>query len=172
MLPRGSVVQITGNNRTKWDLIGRSGVVRAAQTLGGWHEVQLNDGAVVRVQRNALEVVERAAPDPTSVVRIDARKEPVNLLERPLLGAVKKKKKKREGFVGGTFANIAKLNVASLKRYRMAYNLQVDSDCSKDELVGAVKSHFEKTTVNETEVISRFLNFLRHIASGGPAASD
>lgn len=59
--------------------------------------------------------------------------------------------------------------MASLKRYRSVYKLNVANDCSRDELVGAVRKHFERTKVNETEVIC---NFLRHIARGASAASD
>ena len=146
VLPPGSKVRITGNNRTKWDLHGRVGVVRTAQTLGGWHEVILSEGGIVRVQRNALAVLQLPPADSSPVL-------PAHLPHSapPL---VKRRKKK-------SHANIAKLNIASLKRYRNVYKLNVANDCSNDELLCAVKKHFERIKVNETEVIS---TFLRHIA--------
>lgn len=288
ILPRGCYVRITGNNRTKWDLLGKEGYVRAAQTLGGWHEVQLESGAVVRVQRNALALVEPyggvgeglrvlgasgAMPNTGSnshsqstvtnvigngndnsseenaplhseysspyAVKGVARNYPSgvgvrvhapSVKERPLGGGkalmmdaefgkrcnrdgqaemfggqprvtktlaenvnsgnghpsgvritipgrfmnpgvdVKRKKKARVGSASdGTHANIAKLNVSSLRKYRRHYKLNIAKDCSKDELVGAVRKHFAKTKVNESEVIS---NFLRYIARGASAAND
>eukprot|EP00178_Gracilaria_changii_P013000 TRINITY_DN3660_c0_g1_i1.p1 TRINITY_DN3660_c0_g1~~TRINITY_DN3660_c0_g1_i1.p1 ORF type:complete len:267 (+),score=33.78 TRINITY_DN3660_c0_g1_i1:28-801(+) len=142
VLPPGTRVRITGNNRTKWDLIGRHGTVLSAQTLGGWHEVSLTDGGIVRVQRNALHVLKfpnrHTPPLPT----------------RPSIAKPQ--------------ANISKLNVASLRRYRTVYNLDVAKDCSKDELVGAVKKHFEKAKVNESEVIT---SFLRQISRQGASSA-
>lgn len=186
-------MRIVGNNRTKWDLIGRVGVVRASQTLGGWHEVQLTDGGIVRVQRNALHVLELPQPDPSTLVRIEsARAHAAASGSRPLsplftdrspnthriakrprpkqLARLRDAHALHSLSVPALHANMSKLNVASLRRYRSVYKLNVAKDCSKDELVGAVSRHFERTTVNETEVIS---NFLRHLARrGGPAASD
>lgn len=62
VLPSGSVVRITGNNRTKRELHDREGLVVSAQTLGGWHEVALYDGSTVRIQRNALRLLSVPAP--------------------------------------------------------------------------------------------------------------
>lgn len=223
VLPRNSRVRIVGNNRTKWDLIGRVGVVRTAQTLGGWHEVQLTDGGIVRVQRNALTVLELPAPDGSPLVRIEsgpAKRQnsnsthpypshsipqsnsstPRNILSHhnlsPANGRVSSKdkvsspvlqpsntsipvsqplRKRPRSKPNGTWsksshANISKLNINSLRRYRNVYKLNIASDCSKDELVTAVSRHFQKITVNETEVIS---NFLRYLARrGGSAAGD
>ncbi|CAN8068208.1 unnamed protein product [Agarophyton chilense] len=145
VLPPGTRVRITGNNRTKWDLIGRHGTVLSAQTLGGWHEVSLTDGGIVRVQRNALHVL-----------NLPNRNTPP-LPARPSIAKSQ--------------ANISKLNVASLRRYRSVYKLDVAKDCSKDELVGAVKKHFEKSKVDESEVIT---SFVRQIARRGasPAGAE
>lgn len=212
VLPRNSRVRIVGNNRTKWDLIGRVGVVRAAQTLGGWHEVQLTDGGIVRVQRNALTVLELPAADGSPLVRIEsgpAKRDTAhstqpypshsiaqsntsalpNIVSQhkvsPPNGRTSPHKEKSPDLRPSTtslpashplrkrprsklstttskplHANISKLNMNSLRRYRSVYNLNVASDCSKDELVGAVSRHFQKVTVNETEVIANFLRYL------------
>jgi hypothetical protein len=42
-LPRGTLVLIVGNNRTKQALVGRRAIVQRAVGLGGWHHVQLED---------------------------------------------------------------------------------------------------------------------------------
>lgn len=115
-----------------------------------------------------IEAAGRPAPSLQVVPGVRKRVKKVARGEGGVVGAVKMA-------VGASgrptaFANLAKLNVASLRRYRSAYNLNVAKDCTRDELVGAVRRHFEKTKVNESEVIS---NFIRHIARrGGPAASD
>lgn len=49
----------TGNNRTKNKLVGLKGVVKKAVGLGGWHWLVLSDGSHVRLQRNALTVLEQ-----------------------------------------------------------------------------------------------------------------
>jgi histone deacetylase complex subunit SAP30 len=59
LLPRHTKVLVTGNNRTKSKLIGLKGVVKKAVGLGGWHWLVLSDGSKVRLQRNALSVIEQ-----------------------------------------------------------------------------------------------------------------
>lgn len=310
VLPRLTAVRIAGNNRTKTDLINRVGTVRSAQTLGGWHEVQLANNTVVRVQRNALEVLKLPPgnncyytdPDndisdnhtplksistthaeaPTASRRDSladigehassskdvvatrlkqqqhARPRPKhasssknllnhrdaqgtwNLPEQRLLdyrddddddhhhdhkaisAAVDKHKSSNAKKISKTnqtvlsasgtpiylhtsastvangnsrqnnsrtrrpgdpvigrprpiakrtattstsnlpiatsiTANIAKLNISSLRKYRRYYNLDIATDSSRDDLIRAVRAHFVKTPVNESEVISLFV---------------
>ncbi|XP_047966629.1 uncharacterized protein LOC125211002 [Salvia hispanica] len=57
-LPRNTKVTTTGNNRTREDLVGMEGVVTKAGGLGGWHWLELNNGEVVKLQKNALTVLE------------------------------------------------------------------------------------------------------------------
>ncbi|KAK8486281.1 hypothetical protein V6N11_039694 [Hibiscus sabdariffa] len=47
-----------GNNRTKSVLVGLQGVVKKAVGLGGWHWLVLKNGVEVKLQRNALGVLE------------------------------------------------------------------------------------------------------------------
>jgi hypothetical protein len=56
-------VVISGNNRTKGKLIGLKGVVKKAVGLGGWHWLALSNGQEVRLQRNALTVLEHPTGD-------------------------------------------------------------------------------------------------------------
>ncbi|KAK2984554.1 hypothetical protein RJ640_018932 [Escallonia rubra] len=58
VLPRHTKVVVTGNNRTKSVLVGLQGVVKKAVGLGGWHWLVLKNGVEVKLQRNALSVVE------------------------------------------------------------------------------------------------------------------
>lgn len=173
VLPRGSLVRITGNNRTKNDLVGREGFVQAAQTLGGWHEVQLDDGSTVRVQRNALRVMNTPNPHVLQYANPPPQIAPALYVQQhrpvsiPIQKVVKRKVKKDSD--RRIHANIAKLNVTSLKKYGRYFQLKIAKDCSRDELVGAVRKHFATTKVDEAEVIS---SFLRHIARGGSAAND
>uniref|UniRef100_A0A8R7VDP3 Histone deacetylase complex subunit SAP30 Sin3 binding domain-containing protein n=1 Tax=Triticum urartu TaxID=4572 RepID=A0A8R7VDP3_TRIUA len=55
---RHTKVVITGNNRTKSVLVGLQGVVKKAVGLGGWHWLVLKNGVEVKLQRNALSVLE------------------------------------------------------------------------------------------------------------------
>nr|XP_043630781.1 uncharacterized protein LOC122602120 [Erigeron canadensis]XP_043630782.1 uncharacterized protein LOC122602120 [Erigeron canadensis] len=58
VLPRHTKVIVTGNNRTKSVLVGLQGVVKKATVLGGWHWLVLKNGVEVKLQRNALSVLE------------------------------------------------------------------------------------------------------------------
>lgn len=58
VLPRHTKVIVTGNNRTKSVLVGLHGVVKKAVGLGGWHWLVLTNGLEVKLQRNALSVLE------------------------------------------------------------------------------------------------------------------
>lgn len=69
------------------------------------------------------------------------------------------------GATRGTVANFDALQYDSLKRYRAAYGLNVDVDCSRDELVRAVRRHFASSSVDELQVISDFLRRVRHCSS-------
>ncbi|GER47921.1 histone deacetylase complex subunit SAP30 homolog [Striga asiatica] len=58
VLPPHTKVVVTGNNRTKSVLVGLRGVVKKAVGLGGWHWLVLTNGIEVKLQRNALSVIE------------------------------------------------------------------------------------------------------------------
>jgi len=62
-LPRRTKVLISGNNRTKGKLVGLKGIVKKAVGLGGWHWLVLSNGQEVRLQRNALTVLEHPSGD-------------------------------------------------------------------------------------------------------------
>ncbi|KAI8466267.1 MAG: hypothetical protein J3K34DRAFT_66519 [Monoraphidium minutum] len=57
-LPRLTRCIISGNNRTKPSLIGLEATVKRASGLGGWHWLVLPSGEEIKLQRNALQVIE------------------------------------------------------------------------------------------------------------------
>ncbi|GJD11458.1 hypothetical protein Gasu2_55960 [Galdieria sulphuraria] len=152
VLPRATKVRIAGNNRTRPSLVGQLGYIKSGQSLGGWHEVVLEDGEELRVQRNALEVVydEQGFP-----ITVDVPPEPkssqtnnyrgtgrdensrlshdgstqeddvsnIRLRQRKPVKLEKKKRKRPK-----VAACLSRLNLSSLRRYRKAFNLKVEED--------------------------------------------
>ncbi|XP_042445642.1 uncharacterized protein LOC122030489 isoform X1 [Zingiber officinale] len=58
VLPRHAKVIVTGNDKTKSVFVGIQGLVKKAVDLGGWHWLVLTNGIEVKLQRNALGVIE------------------------------------------------------------------------------------------------------------------
>ncbi|XP_039033375.1 uncharacterized protein LOC120169250 [Hibiscus syriacus] len=58
VLPCHTEVVVTGNNRTKLFLVVLHGVVKKVVGLGGWHWLVLTNGIEVKLQSNALSVIE------------------------------------------------------------------------------------------------------------------
>lgn len=56
-LPIGSVAQIIGNDRIDPRLVNQRGTVLRITALGGWHELELENGDIRKVQRNGLKLV-------------------------------------------------------------------------------------------------------------------
>lgn len=135
------------------------------------------------MQRNALEVVSMpamsnvpqmvaplglAVPE-RSPVRISEPKHKGSVLDsaRSTMGGLVKKRAKPPIAGGGNIhahVNIDRLDLASLRRYRRVFNLNISKDCTRDELVFAVRKHFAKIKVDEKEVI---VNFARRMSRRG-----
>eukprot|EP00871_Galdieria_phlegrea_P002375 jgi/Galph1/3138/GphlegSOOS_G1804.1 len=184
VLPRATKVRIAGNNRTRPSLVGQLGYIKSGQSLGGWHEVVLEDGEELRVQRNALEVVYDEEGNPVTVDvppeqrsfqlsqttnkssrgEEQSRQSYESLMQRGDLSTIhlrqrkpatlEKRKKKRPKVA----ASLGRLNLSSLRRYRKAFNLKVSKDCSKNELLLAVKQHFSEVDVDEASTILAFIS--------------
>jgi len=182
LLPRHTKVLVTGNNRTKSALVGLKGVVKKAVGLGGWHWLVLSDGTEVRLQRNALHVLEQPTGEESdSESEDEVRQRPsahasgdaggtaaphqqrrekrrprldLDLGHQPLVR--RSVERKRE--IGGAplYVNFHKLEAAALRRYRRHYELQVKADATKDQLVHAVGTHFTNQKVDERKVIHTF----------------
>jgi len=68
---------------------------------------------------------------------------------------------KSSGSSGSTI-NFAKLGAASLRRYQQAYGLDLHPGSNKDDLVFAVKHHFQSTgVVDECSILLGFAQALR-----------
>jgi len=63
-LPIGSVAQIIGNDRVNPRLVNQRGTVLRIATLGGWHELRMDNGEIRKVQRNGLKLVLQNTPAP------------------------------------------------------------------------------------------------------------
>lgn len=139
------------------------------------------DGEELRVQRNALEVV---YDDQGHPIMVDVPPEPkststmprgfgreehsrlshdgstqeeevsnIRLRQRKPVNMERKKRKRPK-----VAACLSRLNLSSLRRYRKAFNLKVGKDCSKNELLLAVKQHFSENDVDENSTILEFIS--------------
>ncbi|PWA62730.1 hypothetical protein CTI12_AA237790 [Artemisia annua] len=63
VLPPHTKVVVTGNNRTKSLFVGLQGVVKTSGGIGGWHWLVLSNGMEIKLQRNALSVIEAPTGD-------------------------------------------------------------------------------------------------------------
>eukprot|EP00250_Pteridium_aquilinum_P017275 c23542_g1_i2 orf=670-1407(+) len=159
VLPRHTKVIVTGNNRTKSVLVGLQGVVKKAVGLGGWHWLVLTNGVEVKLQRNALSVLEA----PTGLEEDDNDSEDLlssksNLdLGKPF--RLRARVQKHGGVSRGGNRNSAKMltsdpsrllkvdfskfEMASLLRYWRHFELvELGPNPSKEQLVNAVERHF------------------------------
>ncbi|KAB5526793.1 hypothetical protein DKX38_020640 [Salix brachista] len=172
VLPRHTKVVVTGNNRTKSVLVGLQGVVKKAVGLGGWHWLVLTNGIEVKLQRNALSVIEAPTGneddddlefdnvqwnglDMGELASYDTQKSHRSR-NRPHKSTGSSHKtmsrslscdSQSKGSVstprGATKVDLSKLEMAALWRYWRHFNL-VDAipNPSKEQLVDVVQRHF------------------------------
>ncbi|BDA44944.1 probable histone deacetylase complex subunit SAP30 at C-terminar half [Coccomyxa sp. Obi] len=176
LLHRGTLVCISGNNRTKQELIGQRGKIKKSVGLGGWHWLKLHSGEEVRLQRNALTVLEppsnqesdfseeedNAANQTEALPRMRARRPPRPLAPSPEISHQRRASVRQSSQPRINFHN---LETAALKRYRRFYKLpDVGPNSSKEQLVMAVGRHFMAQTVDESKVIALFVAAARRAA--------
>ncbi|KAF7137506.1 hypothetical protein RHSIM_Rhsim07G0235900 [Rhododendron simsii] len=143
VLPRHTKVVVTGNNRTKSVLVGLEGVVKKAVGLGGWHWLVLTNGIEVKLQRNALSVIEA----PTGNEEDDDLEFENVQWNGSDLGESLSCDSQSKGSVttprGSTKVDLSKLEMAALWRYWRHFNL-VDAipNPSKEQLIDVVQRHF------------------------------
>ncbi|URD91230.1 hypothetical protein MUK42_27174 [Musa troglodytarum] len=169
VLPRHTKVVVTGNNRTKSVLVGLHGVVKKAVGLGGWHWLVLTNGIEVKLQRNALSVIEapigHEEDDETecdnmpwngSDMASDDMKsqKPHKSRGRHHKGSFNKSLSRShscdshsKGSVsssrGTTKVDLSKLETRALWRYWHHFNLvDASPNPSKEQLIDAVQRHF------------------------------
>uniref|UniRef100_A0A1D1XG71 Histone deacetylase complex subunit SAP30L n=1 Tax=Anthurium amnicola TaxID=1678845 RepID=A0A1D1XG71_9ARAE len=155
VLPRHTKVVVTGNNRTKSVLVGLQGVVKKAVGLGGWHWLVLKNGVEVKLQRNALSVLEAPTGNEEddedndcdnscssssnmgekdndySGVEYQKPTKPRVRHTRPWASSARSihrssfKEIQSHAYKAQTHVNLAKLGTASLWRYWRHYNLEI-----------------------------------------------
>ncbi|XP_010459598.1 PREDICTED: uncharacterized protein LOC104756274 isoform X2 [Camelina sativa] len=183
VLPRHTKVVVTGNNRTKSVLVGLQGVVKKAVGLGGWHWLVLTNGIEVKLQRNALSVLEH----PTGLEEDDdldfesTQRNGSDMTSEDTLKPHKSKQRgqrsrsshktlsrslssdsqsKSSGFTPpeNMKVDLSKLEMPALLKYWQHFNL-VDAipNPSKEQLIDIVQRHFMSQQMDELQVIMGFV---------------
>eukprot|EP00252_Welwitschia_mirabilis_P011284 TRINITY_DN2539_c0_g1_i1.p1 TRINITY_DN2539_c0_g1~~TRINITY_DN2539_c0_g1_i1.p1 ORF type:complete len:218 (+),score=31.96 TRINITY_DN2539_c0_g1_i1:244-897(+) len=188
VLPRHTKVVVTGNNRTKSVLIGLHGVVKKAVGLGGWHWLVLKNGVEVKLQRNALSVLEApTGQEDESESRLwnnsDAASEEFRKPLKPrfqhhgpnfttckpksscgsnLNDLESSSKSSSHEFPR---VNFSKLDTGALWRYWKHFNLvEVGPNPSKKQLIDAVERHFiAQHQLDEIQVIAGFIQTAKRL---------
>ncbi|KAL4566322.1 hypothetical protein LXL04_030436 [Taraxacum kok-saghyz] len=187
VLPRHTKVIVTGNNRTKSVLVGLQGVVKKAVGLGGWHWLVLTNGIEVKLQRNALSVIEAPTGNEddddlefgnlqwnVSDIAIDDSRKSHRSRHRAHKSTGSAHKTMNRSLScdsqfkscitthGSVKVDFGKLEMAALKRYWQHFNLMDASpNLSKDELVDVVQRHFMSQKLDELQVIVGFARKLK-----------
>ncbi|KAI7729724.1 hypothetical protein M8C21_020929 [Ambrosia artemisiifolia] len=186
VLPRHTKVVVTGNNRTKSVLVGLQGVVKKAVGLGGWHWLVLTNGIEVKLQRNALSVIEAPTGNEddddlefenglwnngSDLASDDTQKShrSRNRPHKSVTGSSHNKTASRSlscdsqpksSFTtsrGSVKVDLSKLEMAALRRYWRHFNLAgAIPNPSKEQLVDIVQRHFMSQTLDELQVIVGF----------------
>ncbi|KAI9113369.1 hypothetical protein K1719_015894 [Acacia pycnantha] len=190
VLPRHTKVVVTGNNRTKSVLVGLQGVVKKAVGLGGWHWLVLTNGIEVKLQRNALSVIEAPTGDEEDdelefenmrwngldMVSDDTQKshKSRHRMQRSLGLSHKHSSRSLSGDSqskgsistpqGSMKVDFSKLEMAALWRYWRHFNL-VDAfpNPSKEQLVDVVQRHFMSQQMDELQVIMGFVQAAKRL---------
>ncbi|CAN8304736.1 unnamed protein product [Cochlearia groenlandica] len=184
VLPRHTKVVVTGNNRTKSVLVGLHGVVKKAVGLGGWHWLVLTNGIQVKLQRNALSVVEaptgneedddldfenthKNGSDMTSEDTLKPHKSKPrgHRSSRPSHKTTSRSlssdsQSKSSGFTSreNMKVDLSKLDMPTLLKYWRHFNL-VDAipNPSREQLIDIVQRHFISQKMDELQVIVGFV---------------
>ncbi|XP_010529653.1 PREDICTED: uncharacterized protein LOC104806440 isoform X2 [Tarenaya hassleriana] len=183
LLPRHTKVVVTGNNRTKSVLVGLQGVVKKAVGLGGWHWLVLTNGIEVKLQRNALSVIEAPTgneedddlefentqwngSDMTSddTLKLHKPRQRANRSYRSSHKTTSRSLSCDSQSKSSVFTppvnmvDLSKLDMPALQRYWRHFNL-VDAipNPSKEQLIEIVQRHFMAQQMDELQVIVGFV---------------
>ncbi|KAG6473387.1 uncharacterized protein LOC122027859 isoform X1 [Zingiber officinale] len=184
VLPRHTKVIVTGNNRTKSVLVGLQGVVKKAVGLGGWHWLVLTNGIEVKLQRNALSVIE----GPTGNEEDDEVECNNALCNGSVSGSIQLHKtqssrsrhqkgswsrsnsfdSQSKGSVSSstmsTKVDLSKLETTALQRYYRHFNLMdANPNPSKEQLIEVVQRHFVSQQLDEMQVITGFMQAAKRL---------
>ncbi|KAG7590179.1 Histone deacetylase complex subunit SAP30 Sin3 binding domain [Arabidopsis suecica] len=186
VLPRHTKVIVTGNNRTKSVLVGLQGVVKKAVGLGGWHWLVLTNGIEVKLQRNALSVLEHpTGNEEDNDLEVDHTIQWNNPSDMTTEDTLKPHKSKQRGHRSSRLSqkalcravscdshsknssitprmnmkvDLTKLDMAALLRYWRHFNL-VDAlpNPTKEQLIDIIQRHFMSQQMDELQVIVGFV---------------
>ncbi|XP_042450526.1 uncharacterized protein LOC122035189 [Zingiber officinale] len=188
VLPRHTKVIVTGNNRTKSVLVGLQGVVKKAVGLGGWHWLVLTNGIEVKLQRNALSVIEAPTGNEEDN-EVDCNNTHCNgsasgsiqlqktqsFRSRHHKGSSDKSwsrshscDSQSKGSVSSstisTKVDLSKLETTALQRYYRYFNLMDDNpNPSKEQLIEVVQRHFVSQQLDEVQVIAGFMQAAKRL---------
>ncbi|KAK6130961.1 hypothetical protein DH2020_035297 [Rehmannia glutinosa] len=181
VLPRHTKVVVTGNNRTKSVLVGLQGVVKKAVGLGGWHWLVLTNGIEVKLQRNALSVIEAPTgneeDDDLEFEQVQWNSSDMGELEsrhrmhrsfgssnKTLSRSLSCDSQPKETAKGPVKVDLSKLEMAALWRYLLHFNL-VDAipNPSKEQLIDVVQRHFVSQQLDELQVITGFVQAAKRL---------
>ncbi|XP_011022644.1 PREDICTED: uncharacterized protein LOC105124354 isoform X1 [Populus euphratica] len=193
VLPRHTKVVVTGNNRTKSVLVGLQGVVKKALGLGGWHWLVLKNGSEVKLQRNALSVLEHPTGnevdddndyDTSSGSDIDEHdfyrgsglqkiSKPRVRPTRPWVPSAPAKSTSESSnrdvqpiiHMPVLTVNLARLGTESLRRYCKEFKLLgVNSQSSREQMLNAAQIHFlSQRPLDETQEVAEFTRVAKRL---------
>ncbi|XP_072991136.1 uncharacterized protein [Typha latifolia] len=189
VLPRHTKVVVTGNNRTKSVLVGLQGVVKKAVGLGGWHWLVLTNGIEVKLQRNALSVIEAPTGNEddeelecenmhwngSNLASEDIQSDrPYKSRSRQHKGSAHKSLSRSQscdshskGLVSSPSStmkvDLSKLETTALWRYWHHFNLNGSPNPSKEQLIDAVQRHFMSQQLDELQVIVGFVQAAKRL---------
>ncbi|KAG2681091.1 hypothetical protein I3843_11G129000 [Carya illinoinensis] len=196
VLPRHTKVIVTGNNRTKSVLVGLQGVVKKAVGLGGWHWLVLKNGVEVKLQRNALSVLEHPTgheEDDDHEYDISSSSSDIGEKDNDFSTSIEfhrlsKPRIRTKPWVTSASAksnrgcyrelqsihapqrrvNLAKLGTDSLWRYCRHFSLVSSNfNPSRDRLFNAAQRHYTQLEVDEAQVIPEFVHAAKRHKSTG-----
>ncbi|KAE9452049.1 hypothetical protein C3L33_16058, partial [Rhododendron williamsianum] len=153
VLPRHTKVIVTGNNRTKSVLVGLQGVVKKAVGLGGWHWLVLKNGVEVKLQRNALSVLE----PPTGNEEEDDDDFDISS------GSSDIGEKYNDFSTGIEFSKVSKPRV----RYTRPWISSISAKSTNRSTCKEVQSHIRppQLQIDEFQVISEFIHAAKRLKS-------
>eukprot|EP00252_Welwitschia_mirabilis_P020373 TRINITY_DN498_c0_g1_i3.p1 TRINITY_DN498_c0_g1~~TRINITY_DN498_c0_g1_i3.p1 ORF type:complete len:212 (-),score=37.46 TRINITY_DN498_c0_g1_i3:330-965(-) len=182
VLPKNTKVVVTGNNRTNSMLLGLHGVVKKAVGFG-WHWLALTNGAEVKLQRNALSVIE--LPTGQDEDADNESSEDFHKISKPksrsrLIGSSSSRNSNNNSnnasqlqgsgsnfhSHGALKVDLSKLETSALWRYWRHFNLDDDllgREIPKDQLVCAVERHFLSQQLDELQVITGFVQAAKRL---------
>ncbi|CAM9004275.1 unnamed protein product [Rhodiola kirilowii] len=179
------------NNRTKSVLVGLQGVVKKAVGLGGWHWLVLANGIEVKLQRNALSVIEAptgneedddieldnmmwngsemTSDDTQKSHRSRHRTHRSSGSSHKTISRTVSYESHSKGSVsprGSAKVDLSKLEIDALWRYWRHFNLvKAIPNPSRKQLIEVVQAHFMSQQIDELQVIASFVKAAKRLKS-------